>query len=119
MKKQLEQSIIILADNPLSVICNPTFPKEVVCFPENGLNAKHIKSFVNDLKRYPKTIITTSLYLLREIGLQNIDCIYQNFLENGTVLESDNIAEIGDIEILDRELQQSQEYIDKECGLIK
>lgn len=82
-------------------------PKGAYCFPESWKNGKQIQEFVASMKTDPKTIITGSLYLLRELDMQKVPAIYIN---DG--VESDNIDGLGNIEILDRELEQSSRYMD-------
>ena len=91
--------------------------KDGIYWPENGRNATQIKEWVAKLNVSPKSFTTSSLYLLRELIMQNIPIIYTNLcLVNGvkTIMEDSDINRIGDIEILDRDLIQSDEYLNYE-----
>lgn len=81
----------------------------LVC-PENLLTGKQIQKWVNDLKENPKIFVTSSLYLLRELYLQEVYVKYINITLDKTY-ESFNVDDIGPIEILDRDLEQSERYM--------
>ncbi len=51
------------------------------------------------------------LYLLRELGLQQIPVTYVNVIDGKITAASDDIYDIGSIEILDRELEQADRYL--------
>ncbi len=80
--------------------------------PERLLNADQIKQWVADLRQSPKVFATNSLYLVRELGLQGVPVTYQNYTDVGLVI-SDDVDGIGNIEILDRELEQSDRYLNQ------
>lgn len=90
----------------------PSIPADTHLFPESGKNGKQIRSFVFHLMNCPQNIITSSLYLLREIHLQKIPVIFVNhsFKENKTYV-SESLDEIGPIEPLDSDLEQSERYM--------
>lgn len=80
--------------------------------PEGLLNEKQISEWINDLKENPKIFATTSLYLLRELDLSDVYILYRNIID-GEIIESYNIDDVGDLEILDRELHQSDRYLNR------
>lgn len=77
----------------------------VVRFPETGLNGQQIREYVKNLSDKEISIATCSLYLLRELYLQKIPCLFINGNR-----QSNDVDSIGNIEILDRELEQSDRY---------
>ena len=81
--------------------------------PESYMNGKQIKAWVKSLKKNPRKFFTCSLFLLRELELQNIPVEYTNFESEESTITSFNVDSIGKIEILDRDLQQSEVYMDK------
>lgn len=84
-----------------------TYPVDY--YPENGKTGKELVEYVRSLIDSPRNIITSSLFLLRELHIQDVPCRFYN---NGRVGES--IDDIGNIEVLDMELEQSGRYMDKE-----
>jgi hypothetical protein len=105
----MEKSICYLSDD-FSV--NPLPPNTIIS-PEGLKNAAQINQWVKDLKSAPKTFATTSLYLLRELYIEGADVRYIN-LRNGIQIASDNVEDIWEIEILDRDLIQSEKYMNLE-----
>ena len=85
----------------------------VIICPESTLNGNQIKDWVLNLKVNPKEFFTCSLFLIRELELQKINVLWINFNENGK-FENLSIDCIGNIEILDRELEQSDRYVNHE-----
>lgn len=83
-----------------------TLRADTIRFPETGLNGEQIKQFVTDLKDNPKTFATCSLFLIRELEIQKIPCLFVNDGELGL-----NVDDVGSIEILDRSLEQSDRYL--------
>lgn len=83
---------------------------DIVICPESTKNGVQIREWVNNLKQNPRIFYTNSIYLLRELELQQIPVTYINITENLRA-ESTDINRIGNIEILDRELEQSDRYI--------
>jgi hypothetical protein len=93
-------------------------PPEVIKCPEFLLNGEQIRSWVSNLKLEPKVFATTSLYLLRELYIQEVPVTFVNYSVNG-VFESDDSSSISNIEILDRDLEQGERYMDKEFQVQK
>lgn len=87
-------------------------PSQVIKCPEFLMNGAQIQDWVSNLRLRPKIFATTSLYLLRELYLQDVPVTYVNHSNSG-VFESHDISEISSIEILDRDLEQSERYMDK------
>jgi len=93
------------------------FSKEVlftdsglIVAPEALLNGVQIRDWVAQLKVKPQAFATCSLYLLRELHLQEIHVEYIK-LQGG---RSFDINDLDGIEILERELEQSDRYINHE-----
>ena len=84
-----------------------TLPEQCICFPETGLNGEQIREYVCKMQTQSLVIATCSLYLLRELELQKIPATYIN---DGVV--ANNCDDVGSIEILDRELEQADRYMD-------
>jgi hypothetical protein len=103
------QSICFLSDD----FSEETLPNDVIISPEGLKNARQINEWVKDLKSSPKVFATTSLFLLRELYIEGADVRYVN-LKDGVQIASDNVEDIGDIEILDRDSIQSEKYINLE-----
>lgn len=85
--------------------------QEILICPENLLTGQQIQEWVHDLKENPKIFVTSSLYLLRELYLQNVHVKYINITLDKTY-EGFDIHNIGPIEILDRDLEQSERYME-------
>lgn len=90
----------------------------VIICPESLRNGKQIIEWVSQLHEEKRIFATNSLFLLRELYLQEVPVLFRNILEDEAVMESTNIDEIGKIEILDRELEQSDRYIDHEIKIV-
>lgn len=58
-------------------------------------------------------IITRSLFVLRHLDMQNRPNVVYLNLSKGVWRESRDIREVGDIEILEREIRQSEEYLSR------
>ena len=90
----------------------------IILYPENGKSGVEIQRYVENLKDYSGNvdfhIITDSLYLLRELYLQQLNCTYYN-LDTGLV--SHDVDCVGPIHILDRDLEQSDRYMNFELGV--
>lgn len=91
------------------------FSGAVVLYPENGKSGEEIQKYVENLSTYSGSIdfhiITDSLYLLRETYLQSLKCTYYN-LDTGLI--SHDLDSIGAIAVLDRDLEQSERYMNFE-----
>lgn len=88
-------------------------PKDVIICPEMLKNSEAIKEWVDWIKIHPQKFATCSLFLLRELYIQDVNVYYINITKDG-IKESFNVDDIGNIEILDRELAQSDVYINKD-----
>ena len=100
---------VYLTDSPTSTWL-AALPKDTLLWPENGKDGKALQGFAKSLELFPATIFTQSLYLIREIELNGIKVKWIN--DNaGQRSESCNVADLGPIEILDRELEQSDRYL--------
>lgn len=121
MKKKI---FIYLADKTSEIIAgrymHPRFAH--LHYPENGKSESEIQKFVANLAITENNlaIVTDSLFLIREIYLQKIPVHWFSFeFETGTgfVRDSENLDDIGNIAILDRDLRQSERYMNFEMGL--
>lgn len=91
------------------------FFENILLCPERLKNASQIQQWVFSLRKIPRMFATTSLYLLREIYLQQVPCSFINILDGIPQDEVNSIDDIpGKLEILDRELEQSDRYINSE-----
>ena len=90
-------------------------PDAIIC-PELAKNGEQIKMWVSELKTSPQKFFTTSLYLIRELELQHIDVKWVNIIDSGT-FTSECVDNINDIEVLDRELEQSERYMNHNISL--
>ncbi len=107
----LTRSTCYLADD-FSAIHLPDF---VIKSPEGLMNESQIIKWVKRLKKRPKIFATTSLFLLRELELQGANVLYVNLRKEGKEKSSSkDVDMIGNIEILDRELRQSDRYLKKD-----
>jgi hypothetical protein len=91
-----------------------------IYYPENGKSARQIKDFVLSLPKNENdiAIVTDSLYFAREVYLNQIKVVWFNYnFEKGTVQDSECLNDLGGIAILDRELEQSERYMDFEIGV--
>lgn len=88
-------------------------PDNVIKAPETLLNGNQIKEWVNSIRGTDTMFATTSLYLIRELELQRVDTVYHYYKEDGEMIMV--VGEVTDlpckIEILMRELEQSDRYI--------
>ena len=90
--------------------------------PEALLTGKQIQEYIDSLiqddglfnENKDIHIATCSLYLLREMDIKNIPATFHNFREDGSEFVGNKIDDVGALEILDRELEQSDRYMDKE-----
>jgi len=99
-------------------IKKPAESKHVVfLYPENGRSAKEINAFIQFLggfriATFDTHVVTDSLYLIREIYLANLAVTWHNYdFVNDTVKVSKDIDDIGAIHVLDRDLEQSDRYL--------
>ena len=99
----------------------PAQSKHMVClYPENGKSASEISEFVQFLDGVKKEafdthVVTDSLYILREIYLAKVPVTWHNYdFKNDTVKVSNDVDNIGSIHILDRDLEQSDRYMNNE-----
>jgi len=100
-----------------------SFDSGIILCPEGLKNGEQIKAWVADLKNEPKSFATCSLFLIRELELQgNVKVVNLNtdtdlYLLNNTPVSNNQFAgktsfdEVGDIEILQRELEQADRYM--------
>jgi len=92
----------------------------VFLYPENGRSADEISNFVRFLAGFRTAafdthVVTDSLYVLREIYLAKVPVTWHNYnFENDTVKVSNDVDDIGAIHILDRDLEQSDRYMNHE-----
>lgn len=88
-------------------------PDHVIKAPETLLNGNQIKEWVNGIRGTDTMFATTSLYLIRELELQKIDVIYHYYKDDGEMItvEEDVTNLPCEIEILMRELEQSDRYM--------
>lgn len=87
-------------------------PSDVIICPESLKNGSQIQTWVADLKKHPKNFATGSLFLLRELELQKSHVLFVNLSEH--YYEHESVDCLGNIEILNRELDQSDRYLSKE-----
>ena len=87
-------------------------PEGTVIAPEGLWNGPQIIDWVSTLKDHPDVFATCSLFLLRELHLQGIPCDFINLGVQDEPVQS--IEDLGDVEILDRDLEQSERYMDHE-----
>lgn len=92
-----------------------SIPVNAIICPEYLKNGQQIKEWVSKLNTRPGVFVTCSLYLIRELELQKIDVEWVNITDKG-VVSSNSPDNIGNIEILDRELEQSDRYINHAMG---
>lgn len=85
-------------------------PLGVILCPDALKNEKQIIEWILDLEFQPKSFFTNSLFLVRELFIQRANVRYVNLVEE--IRESDDQDDIGAIEILDRELRQSDRYME-------
>ena len=88
------------------------FSIQTILAPEGLFNGEQIKEWVAKLKTVPKVFATNSIYLLREIELQEIPCDCINIVD-GKFNPPCSISDLDNIEILERELKQSDIYLDQ------
>jgi len=84
-------------------------PDGAIIAPEALLTGQQIQEWVSDLAHEPKLFATCSLYLLRELYLQSIPVVIHNL--GVSKLPVTSIEELTEIEILDRDLEQSERYM--------
>lgn len=100
-------NICYLADDFSKVV----LPSDVIKSPEALMNADQIQMWVYNLRRNPLKFATTSLYLLRELDLEKIPTTFIYHKEDGDVVSTTSIYDLPKIEILQRELAQSDKYM--------
>ncbi len=93
--------------------CIDLLPNDVIIAPEGLLNGKQMIEWVAALRDNPKAFATNSLFILRELHMQEIDCKYINFVD-GSVITGDDCDSVGCLEMLNRELAQSDRYLNFE-----
>ena len=104
------QSYCYLADDFSKI----SLPDIVIKSPEGLMNASQIFNWIDELKKKPKAFATTSLFLIRELFLRKANVVYIYIKEDGTYVRSEDIDSLGQLEILQRELAQSDRYL-KQC----
>lgn len=126
------QSVCYLTNNFRQWAATPEVNKDIlktiwIC-PEAQLNGEQIINWVEKLKKSPSKFYTNSLFLVRELQLQKVDVLFINFnftqnevkdpvtntstwVSNVTITYNADVDSIGQIELLDRELEQSDRYI--------
>ena len=82
--------------------------------PEHNMNGKQIKAWVKSLKKKPRKFSTCSLFLLRELYLQDVSVEYTNYESEDSTRTFFDVDAIGRIEVLDRELDQAEVYMNHE-----
>lgn len=88
-------------------------PADCIMFPENGKNAKQIQEFIQGLSN--ESVFTGSLYLVREFYLSKKEITWHNLdAASGEFSVSNNVDNVGRIELLERELEQSDRYMQQE-----
>lgn len=92
-----------------------SLPPDTIICPESTKNEEQILNWILELKTNPKIFFTCSLFLIRELEIQKIDVEWVNITEKGVVSSSD-VNDIGNIEILDRELRQADRYMNFGMG---
>lgn len=100
-------------------------PEGCVLCPEALLTGKQIQEYVDSLiednglfnENKDIHIATCSLYLLRDMDIKDISAIFHNFREDGSEATGNTIDDVGSLEILDRELEQADRYINKEYNV--
>ena len=107
---------IYLADRTSEIIRRKYLPLNFthILYPENGKSEEEIQEFIGQLSnnRENKVIVTDSLFFIREVELAHLPVVWFNFdFASGTVRDSNSVDDIGNIHILDRELRQSERYI--------
>jgi len=116
---------IHLAESTGNLLQSEAFIKDnmgklVYRYPENGKNAAQLQHFISYIEEHntPVAIVTDSLYLLREFHLTKVPVTWKNWDAAGKEYKtSANVNDIGEIHILDRELEQSGRYLDQENGV--
>lgn len=83
----------------------------ILIAPEALLSGPQIQIWVANLREEPKIFATNSLYLLRELDLQHIPTIYINIIDGKIQPPVENIDCLSNLEILDRELEQSDRLL--------
>lgn len=86
----------------------------IVVAPEALLNGTQIQEWVANRRETPIKFATNSLYLLREIYLQKVPCQFINIIDGIEQPPVDCIDDISELEILNRELDQSDRYMNHE-----
>ena len=89
----------------------------LLLFPENKRSTKDLLKLVHGFRE--GIIVTNSLYVLRELDLLDPPNIRYYNLNKGVWRVSRDIDLVGDIEILEREIEQSQRYLDAASGVHK
>lgn len=112
----MDKSICYLSDD-FSKVSKDKYKPGTIIAPEALLNGKQIQAWVAKLKDEPKKFCTTSIYLLREVYLQRIPCIFVMFIDGQHFKGTDEFDELMPLEILDRELEQADRYMDHELIL--
>ena len=112
----MKRCICYLADDFSKVETLPH--SSVISSPEGLLNGEQIRNWVGNLKKQDESSIetiafaTTSLYLIRELDLQKVDVLYYYYKSDGTVVSCTSIDDLPiPLEILDRELEQSDRFM--------
>lgn len=123
-KRRRENSVCCLSDDFERILVadwakqqRPSWP--LLLAPEALKNALQIQLWVAELWESPKIFATSSIYLVRELYLQAVPVIYFNF-RNGVLAEvSEDIDNLGSLEILDRELEQADRYLNHEMKVTR
>jgi hypothetical protein len=108
----MNKSIIHIADELTDELVGE-LPELTLYWPENGRSGNQIQQYVKGLLKNPEEIFTNSLYLIREIEMNKLPVLWINHKKDGTTIHSEDVNALGGIEILDRELEQSDRYINK------
>ena len=124
----MNHKLIVIFGNNTSALLNGgklfnLIQGQLIAFPENSLHKRNTKSFIDKLRSRKirretepddLTVVTNSLFVLREIMLSKIDAEYICVTQNGKDIKierSFDIDDIKNIEVLDMDLEQSERYM--------